>query len=159
MTDTTPWIEFVVPCIPIAQPRQRQRVVATGGRTFAQNYTPTKHPVNAFKAATQMAWRIEQRDHEPLSGPVEMHIAFYLPRPQAKVWKTKPMPECPHAGKPDVDNLIKAVTDALNGIAWRDDSQIARLTATKLVCSGTGAPRVAIAIRQWQPATHKEDHP
>ena len=31
----------------------------------------------------------------------------------------------------DVDNLCKAVLDACNGIAWRDDSQIDELHATK----------------------------
>ena len=28
--------------VPVAQPRQRTRVVASGGRQFTQNYTPTK---------------------------------------------------------------------------------------------------------------------
>ena len=33
--------------------------------------------------------------------------------------------------KPDVDNLAKTVCDALNGIAWLDDSQIVRMSAVK----------------------------
>lgn len=36
-----------------------------------------------------------------------------------------------HTKRPDVDNMAKAVLDALNGIAWEDDSQIARLSITK----------------------------
>ncbi|WP_181034736.1 RusA family crossover junction endodeoxyribonuclease [Clavibacter michiganensis] len=31
----------------------------------------------------------------------------------------------------DVDNLLKAVTDALNGIAYRDDEQISRFTVAR----------------------------
>jgi Holliday junction resolvase RusA-like endonuclease len=34
-------------------------------------------------------------------------------------------------GKPDIDNLIKTIGDALNGIMWRDDSQIVMLQARK----------------------------
>ncbi len=34
-------------------------------------------------------------------------------------------------GRPDVDNYAKIVLDALNGIAWKDDSQVWQLTATK----------------------------
>ena len=33
----------------------------------------------------------------------------------------------PDARRRDLDNLLKAVLDALNGVAWVDDSQIARL--------------------------------
>lgn len=33
--------------------------------------------------------------------------------------------------RPDIDNLYKAVTDALNGIVYRDDSQITRAIMRK----------------------------
>lgn len=33
--------------------------------------------------------------------------------------------------KPDLDNVVKLILDALNGIAYRDDSQIIALDATK----------------------------
>ena len=33
--------------------------------------------------------------------------------------------------KPDLDNLIKACMDALNGVAWADDKQVVGLIATK----------------------------
>lgn len=32
----------------------------------------------------------------------------------------------------DVDNYVKAVLDALNGVAWDDDRQVVSLTASKL---------------------------
>lgn len=34
-------------------------------------------------------------------------------------------------GKPDLDNAAKLILDALNKIAWVDDSQVVRLTARK----------------------------
>lgn len=49
-------ITFTVPAVPVAQPRQRMRVVQThGGKTFAQNYTPVRDPVNAYKASCREA--------------------------------------------------------------------------------------------------------
>lgn len=33
--------------------------------------------------------------------------------------------------KPDLDNYIKGVFDALNGIVWKDDSQVCKMTASK----------------------------
>lgn len=32
----------------------------------------------------------------------------------------------------DVDNYVKTILDALNGIAWVDDSQVVKLTAIKV---------------------------
>ena len=35
-------------------------------------------------------------------------------------------------GKPDWDNVAKLVCDALNGVAWKDDSQVTNASAMKL---------------------------
>ena len=37
-----------------------------------------------------------------------------------------------NTGTPDLDNLIKAVSDALNGVAYEDDSQVVEMQAVKL---------------------------
>lgn len=45
--------------------------------------------------------------------------------------------------KPDVDNLAKAVTDAMNGVVYEDDSQIVELVCGKYY----GAePRVMVTV-------------
>jgi len=49
-------IRFIVHAVPTAQPRQRHRVAIIGGMHRVMNYTPAKHPVNAFKAAVQHAF-------------------------------------------------------------------------------------------------------
>ena len=36
-----------------------------------------------------------------------------------------------HVVKPDLDNLVKAVLDALNDLAWHDDAQIIELHVSK----------------------------
>ena len=45
----------------------------------------------------------------------------------------------------DIDNLAKAVLDALNGICWQDDSQISDLHVTKNLAD---TPHIEIAIEE-----------
>lgn len=51
-------------------------------------------------------------------------------------------------GKPDLDNIIKAVLDGMNGIVYRDDVQVVRLTAEKCWCEGEEMPRVEVTV-EW----------
>lgn len=46
--------------------------------------------------------------------------------------------------KPDIDNIAKVILDALNGIAYRDDTQVVRLTVTKAY---NDEPGVLVTIR------------
>jgi Holliday junction resolvase RusA-like endonuclease len=105
-----------------------------------RNYTPTTHPVNAFKALAKLAYAKRTSDG-PADGPLTVSITFIMPRPKHKVWKQKPMPRYCHIKKPDLDNLVKAVLDALNGLAWRDDAQIHTLHISKVVAAGDEQPR------------------
>lgn len=57
------------------------------------------------------------------------------------------MPSYRHTKKPDADNVLKAVLDALNGLAWVDDAQVFSATVRKFVCSGDCMPRCEIVIR------------
>lgn len=143
-------MHFTVPGIPASQPRQRHRViVGKDGRAFAANYTPARDPVNAFKAAVTLAAH-NAYDGPPLDCPVVVYLDFYFPRPKRLVWKTRPMPVQPHDSKPDIDNLCKAVTDALIGLAYRDDSQICLVNASKMFCAGDQQPRTVVTVRAYE---------
>lgn len=48
--------------------------------------------------------------------------------------------------KPDADNIAKVVCDALNGVAYHDDSQIARLTVKKVYTKNE--EKVLVTIRR-----------
>lgn len=48
--------------------------------------------------------------------------------------------------KPDIDNIVKAVLDALNGIAYKDDIQVVRVTATKIYAERAG---VHVEIKEF----------
>lgn len=145
-------INFNVTCVPVAQPRQRHRVMTAGGRTFAQNFTPAKHPVQAFKAAVQLAAKnaldAQCPSSAPLDGALNLSVVFLLPRPKSMVWKKRPMPRWWHTTRPDADNLLKSVKDALNGLCWRDDSQVSVVKVTKLYASGEETPGAEVTISE-----------
>lgn len=140
-------IRFHVPAVPVAQPRQRHRAVTINGRTITQNYTPAKHPVQDFKASVRQAFEAVASG-PPIEGAVSLIIVFIMPRPKGMVWKSKPMPRKRHVSKPDIDNLVKGLKDALKGLAWRDDSQVSGLTAVKLIAAGDERPGVQVVIEE-----------
>lgn len=83
---------------------------------------------------------LNELKHRPLlETALLMRIAFFLPRP-----KTLPKKVMWHTKKPDLDNLAKAVKDALKGICYRDDSQIISLLTTKAYAGDR--PMVVITI-------------
>lgn len=133
-------VEFTVEHNPVGQPRHR--VGTIGGR--ARLYLPSKHPVHAFKRAIKEAHGKQKH----LQGPLRLVVTAWFPRPKSKTWKTRPMPAYFHESKPDFDNVLKAVADALNGVAWGDDAQIAVGTIKKYVCSGSDVSRVEIFIEE-----------
>lgn len=137
-------IVIIVPCIPVAQPRQRHRVVSSGGRNFATNYTPKSDPVNAFKAAVQLA-ASQAYSGPPINGPVRMDLDFVLPRPK-NLPKKAGQGRLPHDVKPDRDNLCKSTQDALNGLLYQDDSQICAGEIRKYRAASNEQPHVRIVV-------------
>lgn len=143
-------ISFEVPGIPNSQPRQRHTLRRTKtGKTFIQNYTPQDAPVNSYKAVVRLCCRFAMREKKLIEGPIEMQLVFIFPRSKSQTWKNKPMHRMEHTKKPDLDNLEKAILDALNGVAWVDDSQVCRVLKEKLIASGDESPRAIVRIRPY----------
>lgn len=140
-------ILLIVPAIPVAQPRQRHRVMNIGGHAVAKNYLPQKSPVNAYKASIQHALH-EAYQGPPLEGPLSVTMVFVMPRPGNRIWKKRAMPRELCVKKPDVDNLYKSSADALTGLAFRDDAQIVQATVEKWIAAGDEAAHVRIRITQ-----------
>jgi Holliday junction resolvase RusA-like endonuclease len=71
-------------------------------------------------------------------GPLKVKMLFAMPRPKGhfgtgkNAAKLKPSAPQQHTKKPDLDNLVKFAKDCLNGVAWRDDSQVFELEARKI---------------------------
>ena len=118
---------LVVHEIPVPKARPR----ATMARGHAQIYTPKTTADYEKKIAA--AWK-QQFGDTPMEGPLSVRIHFGLPIPRSASKKDKEAMlnlEQKPTKKPDLDNLAKAVMDALNGIAYKDDDQIVTLLLRK----------------------------
>jgi Holliday junction resolvase RusA-like endonuclease len=135
-------IEFTVPAIPVPQPRARATAFAGCARMYEAKAT---HPIHAFKASCRMAAQAAYSGG-PLEGPIVLECEFVLPRPTLP--KKAGTYRFPHTKRGDVDNLLKAVMDALNGITWRDDAQVYIVRASKIVAAQGEVPHVLIAITE-----------
>lgn len=135
--------EFVVHAVPVAQPRHR--AVAINGHVGVYG-ADKSHPVHAFKAQVRIV--AGQIFGQPFEGPLRVDVQFVLPRPQSKIFKRRPNPRFFCGYGRNIDNLQKALFDALNGVAWRDDAQVAVVVASKVVAAPDECPRVIVRIRE-----------
>ncbi|NDG64428.1 MAG: RusA family crossover junction endodeoxyribonuclease [Planctomycetes bacterium] len=122
-------IDFFVAGIPKAQPRVKAFV--RGGH--AGVYTPDS--AESWKQAVRQE-AVANAPESLMTGPIRVELDFFMPRPKAHLDKHGvPKAKSPvwHCKKPDLDNLIKAVTDAITDTqkVWLDDSQIYQITAVK----------------------------
>lgn len=117
------------------------------------HYTPAK--TRQWEAFARGIVITAMQGRERLAGPIrlEVRIAFAVP-PSWPTWKRSAAlaGEIRHTGKPDADNVVKAVKDALNpdrfglGGAWRDDAQVVELEAIKLYATHPFVEAVVIAL-------------
>ncbi len=139
-------IAFVVDCVPVAQPRQRHRAVEGAAGIWVQNYTPKKDPVNGFKESVRGAFLKATEALPPAArmqeGPLQVRLIFVLPRPK----RFRKGLRAPYKRKPDLDNLEKSLLDALNGLAYRDDSQVCRVFKEKWYAASEEKPHVEVEI-------------
>lgn len=95
-------------------------------------YTPEK--TVAYEGLIALAGEKVMDGRDLLLGPLALTVTAIFAQP--KGWSKKrcqaalSAPEW-HVAKPDGDNVLKAVGDGLNGIIWKDDSQLARCVITK----------------------------
>lgn len=89
---------------------------------------------------------------EPISGPVRLDVEFAMPRPQRLCRRRDDPGAIPHTSKPDLDNLLKALLDALTQLGlWRDDDQVVEVRAVKHYHELGGRPGALVAVREVEP--------
>ncbi len=89
-----------------------------------------------------VAYSAHERHVSPMNGPLELCITFFMPRPKGHFnskGSLKGSAPTYHTSKPDTTKLIRSTEDALKGICWNDDSQIATQFARKIYGSPIGA--------------------
>jgi len=117
MTATSTRLEFTIPGTPMAWARAR----TNGTRHF------TADSQLAYKRAVALLGAQAMAGRAPFTGPVVLALVAVFEPPAS--W-SKARREAALAGealpqsKPDWDNLGKITSDALNGIAYKDDAQV-----------------------------------
>lgn len=93
-------------------------------------YTPAK--TRTFEAAFRAAATEAMKGELPHGSAVSVTIEATLPiaKSLSATRRFNLLGEF-HQIRPDIDNIAKAATDAMNGIVYHDDSQIAVLVARK----------------------------
>ncbi len=141
-----PAVRFVVPGEPRGMQRARSRIVRTKeGRQFVSTYTPAQS--RAEQGGIKLIAAAAMRGRPPLSGPVELRASFFMPVPRS--WSQRKQAEALRGalrptGKPDFDNLVKLVADAVRQVVWQDDAQIVAAHIWKLY---SDTPRVVVEVR------------
>jgi len=113
-------------------PRGQGRPRATRRGNHAAVYEAKEDTLYKNNLAAQV---VAQRPEYIEFNPVSVEAGFYIQRPKYHYdskGRVKPryVDDCP-IGKPYIDNMLKALYDACNGIVWRDDAQIVEVTAKK----------------------------
>ena len=134
-------IQFTVPGEPVG--KGRPRVVRNNG--FTRTYTPEK--TASYENLVKLEFQ-RQGGRMLKVGPVKVWINadFRIPKSVSKRKR-----EAMVAGhirptrKPDADNIAKVVCDALNGLAWHDDSQVVMLHVEKRFAE---EPEVCVTITE-----------
>lgn len=99
------------------RPKGRPRFSKWGGA-----YTPK--PTRDFEKLVSDWATKSMGKKKPTDKPIRVSLSFYIKRPKTN--KTSQ-----HTQTPDVDNLAKAILDAINGIVFVDDKQIIELNIGK----------------------------
>lgn len=130
-TPTSRTLRFFAAGQPKGQPRPR--AFSRGGS--ARVYDPGT--AEGWKSCIVLAGKSE-RPRQPLTTPLYVFLDFLMPRPKGhyrtgkNAGKIKDGSPYHHTGKPDADNLAKAVLDAMTQDGWwTDDALVVRLGVSK----------------------------
>jgi len=137
----TPLVTFTIPGEAVG--KGRPRFIRATGRTYTPEKTARYENLVRVCYAQQVGNRMFDREI-----PLYMHVDIYMQVPKSV---SKRKREMMLAGKilptkkPDCSNILKAIEDGLNAVAYHDDSQIVAVTVTKRFGE---QPGVQVRIRE-----------
>lgn len=135
-------VVFTVPGQPVGKGRPRIGKVGNHARMFTPAKTVSYESTVALAAQQAMAGA--PLIHGPASAVLRLTLAIPASWSRKKQEQARAGAVLPTT-KPDADNVVKAIFDAINGVVWRDDSQVVELTLTKVYGS---TPGVSVRIEE-----------
>lgn len=128
-------IQFVVPGVPVGKGRPRAARVGRSVRMYTPEKTRSYEDLVAWHGKAAMQGRA------PLAGTCVLTLQVRMPVPVS--WSKRRQAQALSGAvrpgtKPDLDNVVKAIGDSLNGIVWADDAQIVGLMVEKFYSESPG---------------------
>lgn len=135
-------LQFEVPGPPIGQGRPRFSTVC--GHVRAYDAEKSRN----YKAFVKLiaTHEIEKQQWKIYELPVKLNIDAYfeVPKSKSKKFKVDALEgKQKPTKKPDCSNIVKGIEDALNGIAYKDDSYVVDLRVRKFYSE---IPRVEVEV-------------
>jgi len=134
-------ITFFVPGDPIP--------FARAGANGARRFTPKKQR-NGMAVARLCAERaMTEAGRKPFEGPVRLTVraTFVIPASWPKKKQAAAHWKC---SKPDLDNVVKLIKDAVKSVVWIDDAQVSKLDAEKIYTRALPVG-VSVSVEELQP--------
>lgn len=110
-------IDLIIYGKPVGKARPRFGRNKKGG---VVTFTPRE--TKLYEDGVRSLAQIAMFGKEMFEGPVKVTIKAYFQHSKKTGW---------HSSRPDLDNVVKAILDGLNGIVFKDDAAVAHLIATK----------------------------
>ena len=135
-------MKIIIPGVPVG--KGRPKFSTFGG--YPKAYTPVK-TVN-YENLVKIAF--QQTGEQPFERETQLRadITAFFPIPKSVSKKKREEMNSGllmHTKKPDCDNIAKSILDALNGLAYYDDSQICELSVYKMY---SDEPRAEVVIKE-----------
>jgi len=143
----TAFISFSIPGVAVG--KGRPRISTRGG--FARAYTPA--PTVVYEAQVAAAGKQAMADAgmtEVLTAPINVRIDVFVqvPKSFSKKKREQALAADLFPGRPDIDNVAKAILDALNTVVYADDDQVVNLSVSKRYAM---EPFVSVRITEQLP--------
>lgn len=133
---------FTIPGNPMGKQRART------GQGYSYTPDKTKH----YETLVKELYTNNFGSYQLMQGPVSVIMHAYFSRPKSHYGTGKNeltlKPSAPtwHTSKPDSDNIEKIILDALNGFAYKDDSQVCELTICKRYIDNHAMPYTSVRL-------------
>ncbi len=126
-------------------PQQRPRASVVGGHARVHDVPKCAEFRNMVRIIAGQTWSKAVDETSPFLVMVTFHLS--IPKSATKKMR-KAIADCDllPCKKPDLDNAAKGVLDAITGVVWKDDSQVASLVCDKFY---SDKPRTKVAIYKY----------
>ena len=131
-------MKFTVPGDP--KPQGRPRFFRRGA------FVGTYDPKDSASFKQKVGFYAVEAGMTLSDGPLALSAKFYIKRPKNRCRSKDDRGAIVCSKRPDLDNLVKAILDGLNGIAFKDDGQVCVMELRKFYHEVDKAQRTEIEI-------------